>query len=213
MLQHLAQAGGPWAARAADMAVRRMAPAAARTWLESLPGQGEAGTRAALTGAGALGDPALVPLLLAHLDDEGTARLAAWSMSLITNAGASVASGRRPPGFTGGPNDDPADADVAMDPDEDLPWPDPARLVTWWGEHGKEMPAGVRHLFGKPMQPDWLNHVLGRGNQAARAAAAVELCLRGPGHALFEVRAPGYVQLTSGETPTPPARRLKTSPS
>lgn len=197
VLEELAQAGGPFAVRAADMAARRMDPAAAKAWLESLPRHGEAATRAALVGAGALGDPALVPFLFAHLRDEATARLAAWSVSLIANASLAGELGASPPrGFQGGPSDDPDDPDVAMDPDEDLPWPAPEALEAWWREREKELSCGTRHLFGKPMRAEWLTHVMRAGNQAARAAAAVELCLHAPAprRSLFEVRAPGYLQ-------------------
>jgi uncharacterized protein (TIGR02270 family) len=197
-LQDLAEKGGAFAERAAELAVRRMDVAAAQTWLESLSSHGEIPVRAALVGAGALGVPALMPMLIAHLGDESTARLAAWSMSLITNANvAGELGGAPPPGFTSGPNDDPEDSNVAMDTDDGLPWPDSARLEAWWRERGKEMPDGTRCIFGKPMSPEWLAHVLRHGNQAARAAAAVELSLRSPGHPLFEVRAPGYLQWES----------------
>ena len=195
VLQALSEAGGPFAARAADMTVRRMDPAAARAWLESLPNHGKAATRAALVGAAALGDPALMPLLFAHLRREATARPAAWSMSLITNADVTGELGAAAPsGFVSGPTADPADPDVAMDADEELPWPNPDRLEAWWRGRENELSAGTRYLFGRPMGSEWLAHVLRHGNQGARAAAAVELCLRSRGQPLFEVRAPGYLQ-------------------
>lgn len=192
-LTALAMESERYGARAADMAVRVMAPLEARRFLESLAAGGGA-LRSAIAGAGALGDPALVPWLLAQARSEETARLAAWSISLITNANVAEQLGSKaPPGFAAGPNDDPDDDDVSMDPDDDLPWPDAARLSAWFAE--QKLAEGTRHLLGKPMEPGWLQHVLRKGNQVARAAAAIELGLCRRGEPLFEVRAPGYLQL------------------
>lgn len=192
VLTAIAMESERYGARAVDIAVRVTAPAEARRCVESLAAGGAA--RAAITGAGALGDPALLPWLLGLCEDEETARLATWSIALITNADvAGQLGGKAPPGFTGGPSDDPEDEDVAMDPDEDLPWPDVDRLAAWVKEQAP--PPGTRHLFGRPVEAGWMEHVLRKGNQAARAAAAIELRLhhhRGP---LFEVRAPGDQQL------------------
>ncbi|WP_437675004.1 TIGR02270 family protein [Sorangium sp. So ce131] len=198
-LAELAAASPRYGERASDMAARAMAPADARRFVESLAARGGA-ERAAIVGAGALGDPALAPWLLTQAAKAETARLAAWSLTLITNADvAGELPGKPPQGFASGPSDDPDDEDVAMDPDEDLPWPDAGRLGAW--VRARSLAGGSRHLLGKPMDPGWLRHVLRAGNQAARAAAAIELCLRGRGEPLFEVRAPGYVQL--GALPPP----------
>jgi uncharacterized protein (TIGR02270 family) len=195
VLAELAAEGGRYAARASDMAVRVLSPLDARRFVESLVARGGA-ERAAIVGAGALGDPGLAPWLLAQAANEATARLAAWSLTLITNANVTdELGGKPPPDFVGGPNDDPDDEDVASDPDEDLPWPDVVRLAGWLRE--RSFAEGSRHLLGKAMEPGWLRHVLRAGNQAARAAAAIELCLRRRGEPLFEVRAPGYLQLAA----------------
>jgi uncharacterized protein (TIGR02270 family) len=184
-----------YGARASDMAVRVMAPLDARHLVESLAARAGA-ERSAIIAAGALGDPALVPWLLGHAAVEETARVAAWSLTLITNANVTEQLGKKAPkGFVGGPNDDPGDEDVSTDPDEDLPWPDVARLTAWIRE--RSFAEGTRHLMGKTMDPGWLRHVLRAGNQAARAAAAIELCLHRRGEPLFEVRAPGYLQLAA----------------
>jgi uncharacterized protein (TIGR02270 family) len=192
VLCDLAAGGERYAERAVDMAVRVLSPLDARRFLESLAGRGA--TRAAITGAGALGDPALLPWLLAQAESEETARLAAWSITMITNANvAEKLAGKRPGELQGEPNDDPEDENVSMDPDGDLPWPDAARLGAWVRE--QTLAEGTRHLLGKPIEPGWLRHVLHTGNQVARAAAAIELGLRRRGEPLFEVRAPGYLQL------------------
>jgi uncharacterized protein (TIGR02270 family) len=195
VLTALAAESERYGERASAMAARVMAPLEARRFLESLAARGGA-ERAAIVGAGALGDPALIPWLLAQAANEETARLAAWSITLITNANVAEQLGKKPPpGFVGGPSDDPDDEDVSMDPDEDLPWPDVARLTAWLGE--QTLVEGTRHLLGRPMDPGWLRHVLRSGNQMARAAASIELSLRKRGEPLFEVRAPGYLQLSA----------------
>jgi uncharacterized protein (TIGR02270 family) len=124
------------------------------------------------------------------------ARVAGESFTTIT--GADIAyldlDGERPEGFESGPTEDPADENVEMDPDENLPWPDPALIQKWWQSNRQRFQAGTRHLIGKPITNDWLKQVLRIGRQRQRAAAALELAMRQPGTPLFEVRAPGFRQ-------------------
>jgi uncharacterized protein (TIGR02270 family) len=194
-LWDFAQRPGPFAERAATMAMRRMDPGVAYTWLYSLAGAA-GDPRVPLAAAAALGDPTLVPWLIESMRVPEAARLAGGALTMITGADleAEKLSARPPQGFDAGPTDDPADEDVSMDPDESLPWPDAARLTAWWGRRGGEFKRGTRYLLGQAMTPEWLEQVLRRGSQPARAAAALELSLRQPGRALFEVRAPGYWQ-------------------
>jgi uncharacterized protein (TIGR02270 family) len=103
--------------------------------------------------------------------------------------------GVKPKGFEAGPTEDPADENVEMDPDDNLAWPDAAAVQKWWNQHQAEFPKGVRHLCGKPMTPESLQHVLRFGYQRQRAAAAIELAIRNPGQPLFEVRARGDRQM------------------
>ena len=54
-----------------------------------------------------------------------------------------------PEGFEdGAANDDPEDDNVALDEDEDLPWPDPQRMRSWW-ESSAKLPAGRYFLNGR----------------------------------------------------------------
>jgi uncharacterized protein (TIGR02270 family) len=118
------------------------------------------------------------------------ARIAAESFTMITGADLAREGlvGSEPEGFEAGPTDDPDDERVAPDPDQNLTWPDVAKLRAWWHAHRMRLTAGTRHLLGRPLEQDWLRHVLRHGYQRQRHAAALELCLasrRGP----FEVRA------------------------
>jgi uncharacterized protein (TIGR02270 family) len=81
-----------------------------------------------------------------------------------------------------------------MDPDEHLPWLDPALIRKWWTKHNSRFQKGTRYLLGKPMSIEWLRQVLRSGRHRQRAAAALELAIRQPGQPLFEVRAPGFRQ-------------------
>lgn len=100
----------------------------------------------------------------------------------------------RPAGFESGPTEDPADENVAMDEDENLPWPDAAKLAAWWERRRADFEPQTRYLCGKPLTEEWLDQLLKHGYQRQRAAAALELAIRAPERPLFNVRAPGCRQ-------------------
>ena len=202
VLWDFAQGSGPYAERAATMAMRRVDPASAYSWIHALATRAR-DPRVPIVSAGALGDPALVPWLLENMRVPELARLAAGSWSLITGIDleSEKLTARPPPGFQSGPTDDPDDEDVSMDPDDSLPWPDAQAVATFWRAREGELSRGTRYLLGRPMAPAWLREVLRHGRQPARAAAALELAASARGGPLFEVRAPGFVQR---EAQTPP---------
>ena len=49
-----------------------------------------------------------------------------------------------------------------MDPDEDLPWPDPALVADWWGRNKANFPAGQRLICGQPVSREACMRVLQR---------------------------------------------------
>ena len=102
---------------------------------------------------------------------------------------------RRPPAdFQSGPNDDPADENVALDEDENLPWPDPERIGQWWTANRSRFSVGTPYFLGAPKATaDWLE-ALSDAFQRQRHAAALELAIRQPNKAMFEVRARGRLQ-------------------
>jgi uncharacterized protein (TIGR02270 family) len=169
--------------------MRRLDVREARARLEGL-GAAAAHARAAIAGASALGDPALVPWLLASMADPDLARVAGEAFATITGAvleGSSATSA--PEGFRAGPSDDPADAHVAMDPDGQLRWPAASALQAWWSARESGFRRGSRYLGGAPMTATTLENDLARAHQQRRAGAAIELTLRQPGRPLTEVRA------------------------
>lgn len=194
-LWSFASGDGPFAELAACMGMRRMDPTVGYTWLHSLASTAR-DPRVPLAAAAALGDPTVVPWLLDAMRTPETARLAGGALTMITGAdlGAAELRGKAPEGFEAGPSEDPDDANVAMDPDESLPWPEAAAVMAWWQRHAGGFKRGTRYLLGAPMTPEWLETVMRTGSQPARAAAALELSLRQPRRPVFEVRAPGSAQ-------------------
>lgn len=193
VLWAFAAGGGAFAERAAALTMRCMDARAGLTWLYALAAMKD-GVRPALSGAGALGDPAMMPWLLDMMRTPEVSRLAGLSLSLIT--GLDLAEEKlakdAPEGVVAGPSEDADDDDVEMDPEDGLPWPDPVALEGWWKREGRRFQKGTRYLLGKPVEEmGWLDKVLETGNQVARAAAAVELACGGKRKGVVEVR--GFV--------------------
>jgi uncharacterized protein (TIGR02270 family) len=152
--------------------------------------------RSAFVGVAALGDSVLVPWLFEQMRTPDHARIAANAFVCITGVDmvANRLTAKPPEGFRGGPNDDPNDHDVAMDPDHGLPWPDPNALQTWWSGVRKDFPAGTRFWLGRSIAADGVDHALRAGNQKLRRAAAGAYARRAPGRVFFAVRAPAARQ-------------------
>jgi uncharacterized protein (TIGR02270 family) len=190
MLCDSAVSGGSLAGAACDLATRPMTASEAAAWRRYLA-DSEGDWRLAITAARAFGDPAAVPWLIELMASEPFARAAGEAFSFITGVDLSVAglAVRPPDGFESGPTDDIDDDDVAMDPDENLPWPHQRGVIAWWSRHSDYFADGFRYLAGRPIDANSLHDVLVRGTQRLRAAAALELVLLRPGQPLFEVRA------------------------
>jgi uncharacterized protein (TIGR02270 family) len=194
-LATIAQSDSHRRERALQTVMRRADPHAAKVWQRKLAEE-NATLRLAIQGAGAIGDPTEIPWLIEQMKTPELARVAGESFTTIT--GVDIAyqdlEGERPDGFESGPTEDPADENVEMDPDENLPWPNPGLIQKWWQSNRRAFQPGTRHLVGKPTAIDWCKEVLRIGRQRQRAAAAAELAMRQPGTPLFEVRAPGFRQ-------------------
>jgi uncharacterized protein (TIGR02270 family) len=100
-----------------------------------------------------------------------------------------------PSEFETGPNEDPDDPNVEMDPDEELPWPDAEKIQAWWTENGARLEAGTRYFMGAPVAREHCIHVLKNGNQRQRIHAREHLCLLEPGTPIFNTMAPVLRQL------------------
>jgi uncharacterized protein (TIGR02270 family) len=182
---------------AVNLVSRTMDLAAAHTWRVNLASTSDS-IRQSILAAGAIGDPIAIDWLIGLMSDKKFARVAGEAFTTITGADLvllklELAS---PDDSETGPTDDPEDDNVEMDPDEDLPCPDPLLVQAWWSENKGQYVAGKRYLLGNVIGSDSLAHALRTGNQRHRAAAALEMVLSASNSAksLFEVRAHARVQ-------------------
>ncbi len=194
-LRALSLAPGPYRAAALCAWLEVATPADAHAVLKTLTGD-PAAVRLLVRGAGVSGDVHYVPWLIKQMDDPALARLAGESLSLVTGLDlAALDLDRTAPGLVdAGPNDDPEDADVALDEDESLPWPDPDKLAAWWRAQGSRFTPGTRYFLGEPPSPSHCLSVLKSGFQRQRIAAARYLSLLQPGTPLFNTAAPASRQ-------------------
>jgi uncharacterized protein (TIGR02270 family) len=195
VLQGLAVAGNLRTEQAYVMALRRLPLAEGHTWVKDLAKRSES-QRMAVIGAGVIGDPILIPWLMEQMAIPELARVAGESFSFITGIDLAYDNLERdkPEGFEAGPTENPEDENVAMDPDEDLPWPHPQLIEKWWSQNKGRFTDSTRYLCGQPMTIDSLNQVLRTGKQRQRIAAAIERAMRQPGTVLFNTSALGFRQ-------------------
>jgi uncharacterized protein (TIGR02270 family) len=188
-------AAGPHRLRSFRLVLQAMSAKAAHGVLQELA-KDPAQLRWLIQGSGIAGDPKYVPWLIGHMAHEKTARLAAEAFSLITGVDLSASDFERqtPENVESGPNDDPDDPNVDMDPDEGLPWPDPQKIEAWWAANGSRFPPGTRYFMGAPVTREHCIDVLKNGYQRQRILAAQYLCLLNPGTPLFNTSAPAWRQ-------------------
>jgi uncharacterized protein (TIGR02270 family) len=137
--------------------------------LVAQPGQ----RRLAIVGAGALGDPIVVPWLIEQCEDSLYAPVAGEAISMITGADLSHLDLVRDSDEQGEEDDD-DDSPMSAE-DSDLPSPDPVLLRGWWKDQGGRFTPGGRYLAGSPVSLETASTVLRTGYQRQRAAAAIEL--------------------------------------
>lgn len=156
------------------------APDRAVRHLERLAQSGE--IRLYLIALGWLGRISAVPVLMEHLAELQTARVAAASLSLITGADPVRDDWQGPKMLLNGA-DELADNEIPdVDPDAHLPWPDAAAFAAWWHVHGPRFGNANGYFAGRPITPEWLGEVLIGGPLAWRPLAAEHLqrLTRGP---------------------------------
>ncbi len=152
--------------------------------------------RLVVQGMGIIGDPSYIPALLQLMAIREVARVAGESFTMITGLDLEYENLEMdaPKGFETGPTENPEDEDVALDPDEDLPWPNPELVGKWWEANKSQFKEGQRYLLGQPIDANNAQRVLRIGRQRQRIAAALELAIMHPNQSLFETRAPGFRQ-------------------
>jgi uncharacterized protein (TIGR02270 family) len=206
-LQSMAEGPGPRQAQILQLAMRRSPPFDAKAWQRKLAQRSEH-LRLAIIAACHMGDPEAIPWLIQQMKPLPLARLAGEAFTMITGVDLAFRDlERKPPeDFIAGPTEDPKDENVEMDPDDNLPWPEPSLIQKWWDKNRSQFQNGTRYLLGKPLTADWLKTVLRDGRQRQRSAAALELAIRTPGLPLFNVKAPGFRQIALLGKPGPAIR-------
>ena len=177
-----------------QLVARRQAPGEALETLAAVvPGPPE---RWRCVIMGLLGDVRAMPTLFQCMADNSLARVAGEAFSLITGVDLAYEDMDTdwPEGFSAGPTEDPDDESVALDPDEDLPWPDVHEVSRWWAANEHAFPGGQRYLCGRPVSDAQCRQVLRDGYQRQRMAAAYELALMNPEEPLFDCAAPAFRQ-------------------
>ena len=195
-LQNIALTDGPFSTRAIQVLLRVLDFGDAADSLKALS-RATSRRRDLIIGCAVLGDVAYVPWLIQQMSDAPEwARVAAEAFSMITGANLAYEDldADQPEGFEAGPTEALADEDVSMDPDEDLPWPSPPRIQSWWNANLGRFSAGTRYLAGSPITESDSRELLATGTQRQRIAAALELALMHADTPLFETRAPGRRQ-------------------
>ena len=194
-LKTFAASESPFRESALNLTLRVMDNTSAQNWLKEMSQQPD-WLRYTVIGAGVAGDPVHIPWIIEHMEVPELARVAGEAFTMIT--GVDIAyedlEGEWPEGFEAGPTESPEDEDVEMDSDEDFPWPDAQLIAEWWAKNKAAFRNGTQYLLGQPISPEHLQHILRKGYQRQRAAAALELAILQPGQPLFEVRAPGFRQ-------------------
>jgi uncharacterized protein (TIGR02270 family) len=194
-LTDIALQPGPARLRALRLVLKLTEAARATELLKALA-RDPSNTRLLIQGAGIAGDPHYVPWLIKQMADPKLTRLAGESFSFITGLDLAYLDldCNPPENFESGPNDNPDDPDVSMDPDDSLPWPDPQKIQAWWDVNKPRFQPGVRYFMGEPVTQQHCKKVLREGYQRQRIAAAEYLCLLQPGTPLFPTSAPAWRQ-------------------
>jgi len=203
-LAAIALGDGHWSERAWPVLMAASTPAQADAWAQGASqaaralGAGSAAQRRLVRALALSGDLRFVPWLMARMSEPALARLAGEAFQWVTGADLAMLDLEtlNPPAGYSPPDD--ADDDGALDEDDSLPWPDPARVQAWWArEHaGLEAIAGGGRLFlGRPMNAQTARQVLADGTQRQRAHAAWLSSLLQPGRCVFQVAAPVARQL------------------
>lgn len=152
--------------------------------------------RMAIIGAGLSCDPVYIPWLLQQMQVATFAKVAGEAFSQLCGVDLAYQDMEMdaPEEADAGPTENPEDESVALDADEDLPYPDPIKVQQWWQHNQQHFKPELRYLYGKPVSVAQSLWVLQQGTQRLRYAAAIQLALARPAQALFAVHELGRRQ-------------------
>lgn len=180
----------PHQKKAISLVFRVLPVEQARQWVTRLA-QDHEQQRAVIQAVGVLGDPFSIDWLIGKTGDSKLTRQAGEAFSMITGIDLEIyrLDQSEPEDYQPVPNDDAEDENVAMDEDENLPWPNTALLQAFWNERRQHFDAGTRYFLGKPVEQGALLRHLQSASQRYRHAAAMELALLDPAQILINTRA------------------------
>ncbi len=191
LIRDVAASPGPFQEQALTQAMRCLPREEAIDWLRAL-WKNTLHLRLAALGAGAVGDPALLGVVIEWMEIEDVARVAGQAFSMTTGADLMYLDlDRDPPTHESVEREDEFEV---LDADRDLPYPDADKVAGWWRSNCDRFQPGRRYLCGLEIEPANLRTVLVQGKQRQREAAALELALLHPNEPLFEVRSRGCLQ-------------------
>lgn len=154
--------------------------------------------RSAVSALGWLGCASAVDALLPLVADPTLSRLAGEAIARITGLNlekehlvVTTPAPSTPPAAADSKPQEGADDDddFVEDPDEGLPWPNPAKLASWWNTNAARFAAMTRYRNGKPYSRQVLIDILHNGPLPDRHHAAYELALLEPSSSLLETYA------------------------
>lgn len=144
--------------------------------------------RSAVTALGWLGQASAIDALTPLAADPKLSRLVGDAIARITGLNlekeqlvATAHAALKP--------QDGADDDFAEDPDEGLPWPDPAKLAAWWKANASRFNKTTHYRHGQSHSRQVLIDILHHGNLPDRYHAAFELALLDSASPLLETHA------------------------
>lgn len=181
---------GPHQFNAINIAFRVMPVEQARELVSKLAADPEQ-IRTVIKATGVLGDPHAVNWLISLMANPTVAKLSAEAMSMITgiNLEEYQLAIEEPLDLSQQPNDEENDADVSLDEDENLSWPDAPKVSQIWMNLGRNFIAGQRYFMGQTISQEILNDKIVNAYQRQRHAAAMELALSNSAVPLQNTRA------------------------
>lgn len=153
--------------------------------------------RTVIQATGVLGDPHTVPWLIERMNNFDTAKVAGEAFTLITGIDLDKyeLSIDPPDDIAAVPNDDSDDDNVALDEDENLPFPDVNKINHTWLRYRDRYKAGSRYIMGievnqnHPATVAKLNNMMQQAGQRQRASMALTLALLDPQSPFINVKA------------------------
>jgi hypothetical protein len=130
------------------------------------------------------------------MQDSSLGPLALEVFATVTGMGFPGAERSTPERFPNAQVEDFASQTIGPDSADGL-WPrSPNRMESWWANQRTMFLPGKRYFRGEEITVPLLKTVMADGEQCFRADAALELGLRDQRAPLFEVRQPGFFQLS-----------------